>query len=256
MNHYRYFPQYLTRLCLGLVIFFASEAAAQTMNSIKAEEVAAKPFDKDFRMGVSFNIYWTKFKGSNLPQEYYAKPSLGMNVRAEYYFTSFLGIGAGFGYQQRGTGVINPDYSGGAFSHPWIVNKNGVQGDPDSTYLQKLRFNTLEFPVTVLVRTPKDVIQGVRLSAAAGIIYLYNIEANDVYQSIVDGFHKDTPVTADYVRHDLGYQFSIGADIDAGSSGTLFQLHFVYNEGLKNVFAAGQGTGTQAAYGIRLACLF
>ncbi len=244
------------RLCLGLLTLVATAASAQTMNSIKAAEATAKPFEKPFRLGASFNIYWTKFKGSDLPQEYYAKPSLGMNIRAEYYFTSFLGLGAGFGYQQRGTGVINPDYSGGAFSHPWVVNKNGVQGDPDSTYLQKIRFNTLELPVTVLLRTPKDVIKGVRLSAAAGVIYLYNIEANDVYQSIVDGFHKDTPVTADYVRHDLGYQLSFGADIDAGSGGTIFQVHFVYNEGLKNVFAQGQGTGTQMAYGIRLACLF
>lgn len=243
-------------LSLGLLTLLPLRTHAQTMNSIKAEEQPATPFDKNFRIGVSFNLYLTKFRGSDLPQEYFAKPSLGMNVRAEYYFLPFLGVGAGFGYQQRGTGVINPDYSGGAFSHPWVVNKNGVQGDPDSTYLQKIRFNTLELPVTLLLRTPKDIAKGVRLSAAAGVIYLYNIEANDVYQSIVDGFHKETPVTADYIRHDLGYQLSFGADIDAGSSGTVFQIHFVYNEGLKNVFAAGQGTGTQAAYGIRLACLF
>jgi hypothetical protein len=243
-------------LLAGLLMFPAAVAGAQTLSSIRAEESAKSPFEKNFRMGVSFNIYWTKFRGPDLPSTYYAKPSLGMNIRAEYYFTSFLGVGAGFGYQQRGTGVINPDETGGAFSHPWVVNKNGVQGDPDSTYLQKIRFNTLEFPVTVLLRTPNEVIKGVRLSAAAGLIYLYNIEANDVYQSIVDGFHKDTPVTADYVRHDLGYHFSFGADIDAGTSGTIFQLHLVYNEGLKNVFAAGQGTGTQAAYGLRLACLF
>jgi hypothetical protein len=239
-----------------LLLLLASYAGAQTMNSIKAEEAVVSPFEKNFRIGVSFNLYWTKLQGSDLPVSYFAKPSLGMNIRAEYYFNSFLGLGAGFGYQQRGTGVVNPDNSGGAFSHPWIVNKYGVQGDVDSTYLEKIRFNTLELPVTVLLRTPKEVIKGVRLSAAAGVIYMYNIEANDVFQSIVDGFHKDTPVTADYVRHDLGYQLSFGADIDAGGAGTIFQLHFVYNEGLKNVFAAGQGTGTQAAYGIRLACLF
>lgn len=241
---------------VSLLMFVASGAVAQTMNSIRAEASPKAPFEKDFRIGASFSIYWTKFTGSDLPSQYFAKPSLGMNIRAEYYFLPFLGVGAGIGYQQRGTGVINPDYSGGAFSHPWIVNKNGVQGDPDSTYAEKIRFNTIEFPVTVLLRTPKDVIKGVRLSAAAGVIYLYNIEANDVHQSIVDGFHKSTPVTADYIRHDLGYQLSIGADIDAGSSGTIFQLHLVYNEGLKNVFAAGQGTGTQVAYGLRLACLF
>lgn len=250
------FTNSLNLRLVSLFVLLATGAVAQTLNSIREEDSEKKPFDKDFRIGASFNIYWTKFTGSDLPQTYFAKPSLGMNIRAEYYFLPFLGVGAGIGYQQRGTGVINPDYSGGAFSNPWIVNKYGVQGDPDSTYAQKIRFNTIEFPVTVLFRTPKDVIKGVRLSAAAGVIYLYNIEANDVYQSIVDGFHKSTPVTADYVRHNLGYQLSLGADIDAGSSGTVFQLHLVYNEGLKNVFAAGQGTGTQVAYGLRLACLF
>jgi hypothetical protein len=226
------------------------------MNSIRAEDSIQQAATRKIRWGVSFNLYWTTLHGNNLPSKYFAKPSLGMNIRAEYYFNKWLGLGAGFGYQQRGAGIINPDNSGGAFSHPWVVNSSGVQGDVDSTYLEKLRFNTLEFPITILLRTPKEVVKGIRLSAAAGVIYLYNIEANDVYQSVIDGFHKSTPVTSQYIRHDLGYQLSAGLDIDAGGNGTMFQLHFVYNEGLGNVFAAGQGSGTQVAYGIRLACLF
>lgn len=249
--------QHTVRLLVLAVAFYGSiTTTAQTMNSIQASSPAKAPFEKPFRLGGSFNLYWTTFKGGNLPADYFAKPSLGMNLRAEYYFTSFLGVGAGFGYQQRGTGIKNTDNSGGAFSHPWIVNTHGVQGDVDSTYLEKLRFNTLEFPLTIILRTPRDVVKGVRLSGAAGIIYLYNIEANDVYQSIIDGFHKNTPVTADYVRHNWGYQVSVGADIDVGGTGTIFQLHLVYNEGLRNVFASGQGNGTQAAYGLRFAFLF
>lgn len=243
-------------LTLCCILLAAVVAHSQTMNSIKAEEFEQKPFAKKVRWGVSFNLYWTQFRGNNLPASYFAKPSLGINIRAEYYVTSFLGLGAGFGYQQRGAGIINPDNSGGAFSHPWIVTTNGVQGDVDSTYLEKLRFNTLELPVTLLLRTPKDVVKGIRISGAAGIIYMYNIEANDVFQSIVDGFHKSTDVTGQYIRHDLGFQLSAGFDIDAGGNGAVFQLHFVYNEGVGNVFAAGQGTGTQVAYGIRFACLF
>ncbi len=244
--------RFLGALCLLLPCI----SGAQTMNSIKAEDSVQMTLTKKFRWGVSMNLYWTKFHGSDLPISYYAKPSMGMNIRAEYYFNSWFGLGAGFGYQQRGTGIVNVDNSGGAFSHPWIVNQYGTQGDVDSTYLEKLRFNTLEFPLTILLKTPKDVVKGIKLSAAAGIIYIYNIEANDVYQSIVDGFHKSTDVTSQYIRHDLGYQLSAGIDIDTGGNGTLFQLHFVYNEGLGNVFAAAQGTGTQVSYGLRFACLF
>lgn len=243
-------------LSLVALLLLTFGTSAQTMKDVIADGAEKQPFDKKFRIGAGFHIYWAKFKGDNMPVAYFAKPGLGLSIRAEYYFNSFLGIGAGFGYTQRGTGVINADNSGGAFSHPWIVNKYGTQGDVDSTYLEKLRFNTLEFPLTVNLRTPKDVIKGVRLSGAVGVIYMYNIEANDVFQSIVDGFHKDMPVTSDYIRHDLGYQVSVGADIDSGGTGTVFQLHFVYTEGLGNVFAAGQGNGTQVAYGIRFTCLF
>ena len=240
----------LVLLCLSL------GAPAQTMKDVIADGKEKNPFEKKFRVGAGFQMYWSKLTGDNLPVAYYAKPSLGISIRAEYYFTSFLGVGAGFGYQQRGTGVINADQSGGAFSHPWIIDNNGNQGDPDSTYLEKLRFNTLEFPVTLNLRTPKDVIKGVRLSGAAGVIYIYNIQANDVFQSVLDGLHKDNLVTDSYIRNDLGYQLSFGAEIDSGGTGTLFQLHFVYTEGLGNVYSVGQGNGHQIAYGLRFSCLF
>jgi len=242
-------------IILWLILLSAFWANGQTRKDVVADGLEKNAFDKKFRWGISFNMYWTKLTGDNLPVQYYAKPSLGMNIRAEYYFTSFLGFGAGFGYQQRGSGVINADNSGGAFAHPWIIDKNGNQGDVDSTYLEKLRFNTLELPVTLNLRTPRDVVKGLRLSAAAGVIYIYNIQTNDVFQSVIDGLHKDKYMTDSFIRNDLGFQFSAGAEMDAGA-GTLFQLHFVYNEGLGNVYRAGQGNGHQVAYGVRLSCLF
>ena len=237
-------------------MLLSTTAFGQTLASIVAEKYEKEPFAKNFRWGVSFNMYWSKLVGDQLPVPYYGKPSLGFNIRAEYYFASFLGVGLGVGYQQRGSGIINPDNSGGAFSHPWVVNKYGTQGDPDSTYLEKLRFNSIEVPLTILLRTPKDLIRGIRPSAGVGLIYIYNIRSNDVFQSVIDGFHKDNAVTDAYIRNDLGYQLSLGADIDAGGNGTMFQLHFVYTEGLGNVYAIGQGNGHQITYGVRLSCLF
>src|SRR6185436_9547401 len=131
------------------------------------------------------------------------------NFRAEYYFNSFLGIGLGAGYQQRGAGITNQDNTGGAFAHPWI-DADGVTGDPDSTYLERLRFNTLEFPLTILLRTPKDVWKGLRVSAAAGPTLIHVMSVNQTYQSIVDGFHPYHWVSDNYIHNDLGYQVSIG----------------------------------------------
>lgn len=205
---------------------------------------------KKFRWGVSHNIYWTSIKGDNLPDKYIFKPSLGFNLRAEYYFNSFLGVGAGLGYQQRGAAVVNPDYSGGAFSHPWVY----PLGDPDSTYREKLRFNTVEVPVTILLRTPKDVIKGVRLSAAAGVILIHMSRVNNPFLDVEGGLHSVNFVTPDYLQNDLGYQFSAGAEINAGS--TVLQVHWVVSRGGKNIYAAGQGDGRQVATGLRVSWLF
>ena len=243
-------------IALLSLMLITSVGYAQSKQSILAEATDKSPFEKKFRWGVSYNMYWSKLVGNNLPVEYYAKPSVGFNFRAEYYFTSFIGLGIGVGYQQRGSGIINPDNSGGAFSHPWVVNKYGIQGDPDSTYLEKLRFNTIEVPLTLLLRTPKDLIKGLRPSLGAGLIYIYNIRTNDVFQSVIDGFHKDSAVTDAYIRNDFGYQLSLGTDIDVGGTGTIFQIHFVYTAGMGNVYAQGQGDGHQITYGVRLSCLF
>jgi len=225
--------------------------SAQDKETILAEGDSREIFEKKFRWGISYHQYWSTITGDNLPKNYFLKPSLGFNIRAEYYFNSFLGIGAGFGVQQRGAGVINQDNYGGSFSHPWIK----PNGDIDSTYTQKLRFNTLEVPLTLLLRTPKNVIKGVRLSAAAGIIYIHNYQTNDVWVDVGTGNHLDNFVTDDYTRNDLGYQISFGPEINAGES-NLIQVHFVYTQGTKNIYAVGQGEGRQVTLGVRVAWLF
>ena len=176
---------------------------------------------------------------------------MGFNIRAEYYPLPFLGVGAGIGYQQRGAGIINPDNYGGSFAHPWV--KPNPQ-DTDSTHAEKLRVNSIELPLTLLLRTPKDVIKGIRLSAEAGVIWIHNVRTNNIWLDVVGGNHEDHFVTDMYVKDDFGYQLSFGPDINAGS--TVFQVHAVYTRGMKNVYAAGQGDGRQTTIGLRVAWLF
>ncbi|MBL7851033.1 MAG: outer membrane beta-barrel protein [Cyclobacteriaceae bacterium] len=239
-----------------LLLLMTPTLIAQTMNSVKQENQPEQLHAKNLHWGVAVQLLWTTLDGPALPESYYTKPSLGIGLRAEYYFLPFLGMSAGVGFQQRGAGIINPDHTGGAYSHPLTLDIHGNQGDPDSTHLQKLRFNTLELPVSLLLQTPNEIIEGIRLSASVGVIYIYHFEANLVFESVSDGDHYVQPVTPAYLRHDLGYQLSAGVDINIAETGSRFQVHYLYNAGLGNVYAADQGQGRQVAYGIRLTCLF
>ena len=239
-------------------MFLSGEGVAQQKlkEKILSDGELTSIFDKKFHWGVSLNIYTSTIEGQQVEDSYFLKPSLGGTLRAEYYFNSFLGVGLGAGYQQRGAGIYNVDVSGGAFSHPWITNDLGQVGNLDSTTLERIRFNSLEFPITILLRTPKDVFQGMRVSGAVGPTLIHTMSVNRTYQSIVDGFHPYNWVTDNYVRNDLGLQASIGADIDSGGGKSVFQVHFVYTTGFTNVYANNQGNVTQVTYGVRLAWMF
>lgn len=239
--------------CLTTLLFFiliSHETLSQSKESILAEGDVKNMFDKNFRWGISWNQYWSTIKGSNLPETYFAKPSVGFNLRAEYYPLSFIGIGAGFGVQQRGAGVITPDNYGGSFTHPWEPNY-----DPDSTYRLRLRMNTIEVPITLLLRTPMDVVKGVRLSGALGVVWIKNDYVKTFFNKPEDGFHTITDVSKDYAANDLGIQASIGADINAAEA-CIFQVHFVYSKGTKNIYKTGSGDGRSETYGVRVAWLF
>jgi hypothetical protein len=242
-------PFLLIGTLLGMLI--VQDMRAQESEQILAEGENKPIFEKKLRWGISHNIYLSSIEGNNLPADYYYKPSLGFNLRLEYYPISFLGVGMGFGVQQRGTGIINQDKYGAPYSHPWVQ----PSGDVDSTYIEKLRFNTLELPISLLLRTPGDVIKGMRLSGSAGIIFIHSYQANDVWVDVAGGNHLDHFVTDDYLRNDLGYQFTFGTDINAGDS-NIIQVHFVYSRGLNNIYAAGQGEGQQVTLGLRVAWLF
>lgn len=225
-----------------------------TKEEILNEGKIGNVFYDKFRWGFSYNFLWGTIVGDDLPDNYFVKPNVGFNVRAEYYPVSFLGLGAGFGYQQRGAGIYNVDVTGGGFSHPWVDPVFGDRGDPDSTHLERLRFKTWELPVTILLRTPKDVFKDIRLSGAVGIVWIHTTLVNDVFMDIVGGMHDNEYITNQYQKNMLGYQVSFGADINAGDS-NVFQVHLVYNKTMKNIYAAGQGDGRLVNLGVRVAWL-
>jgi Outer membrane protein beta-barrel domain len=206
------------------------------------DELIIEPFVKKFRWGVTSNFYFTTITGDNLPATYFSKPSLGFNIRAEYFFKQYIGLGVGAGFQQRGTGIINPD------------NVKGL-GNTDSTNLERLRFNTIEVPISLLLRTPKDIVKGVRLSGTFGLVPLINFESNDVFSSPTDGNHMVTPVSDQYQKSDLLYQFSLGPDINAGNLG-IFRVHFVYSKGTSNVYSNDIKKGYNQSLGFQVSWLF
>jgi len=220
-------------------------------DKINADGIYHNAFEKKFRAGVSLNMYWSSVIGNDLPEAYFWKPSLGSTINARYNFREWIGLSAGVGFQQSGGGILNHDVTGGAFSHPWIVNKFGQRGDPDSTYLQKLRFNNIDIPILLELRTKRDVIQqGWRLSGSIGVDIMRTQKVNKIWQSIIDGFHDDHYVTQNYVRNDLGIMAALGFDVDAGS-GQMFQVQLVWMKGTKNIYKVDPGEGFNSYRGIK-----
>ena len=249
--------------CAFLLLAFFPQAVwsqQKLKEKIIDEGNSRLPFAKKFRWGINYSQYWSTITGE-AQGSYFIKPSIGAGLRAEYYFNSFIGVGLGVAFQQRGAGINHTDVTGGAYAHPWIFvdTPQGYRsGDPDSTHLDRLRFSTLEMPLTLLLRTPKDIFQeGMRLSAGVGPTLIHTSRVNQTFQSVIDGSHPYNWVTDNYIRNDLGYQVSLGADIDSGGGGkSIFQIHFVYTQGLSNVFAKGQADGRQTTFGVRFSWLF
>ena len=220
-------------------------------DKITEDGVYRSAFQKKFRAGVALNMFWSSVVGNNLPETYFWKPSLGGVLHARYNFKEWIGVSAGVGFQQSGGGIINQDISGGAFSHPWIVNKFGVRGDPDSTHLQKLRFNNIDIPLLLELRTPMDILQpGWRLSGSVGVDIMRTQKVNKIWQSIVDGFHDDHYVTENYIKTDLGLMAALGFDVDSGS-GQMFQCQFVWMKGTKNIYKVDSGDGRNSYMGVK-----
>lgn len=234
-----------------LFLFAAGLAAAQNYKPLaytppkeahRKDSVQRKIF-----FGVSLQQYWGKFLDSNYPKPVFWKPCLGISARIEYYPVPWIGVGVGVGIQQRGTGLINPDKSGTSF---------GASGNPsetDSTHLERIRSATLEMPMTLLARSPFEIVKNVRLSGSLGIVFLRVVSVQDVWLSPADGNHKKTDISDQFNSNGLGFFASAGPEICADK--TRFQLHFVYSKSVSNIYKTDYHAkwGTM---GIRLAWLF
>ncbi|QHT66881.1 PorT family protein [Rhodocytophaga rosea] len=222
-------------------LFIAMQNSYAQLDSLNKREIQFKKF----YWGIQLNNLWSSVEG-NTP-EYFYKPSLGYFIKGEYYFTPFLGISVGAGYQQRGTGVINRN------------KEEVVLGTPDSTYRERLRFNYLDIPILLILRTPKPIAGGdVRLVGSFGIIPQKLISARDYFHSVEDGFHKITEVTENIQKNDMALTASVGAELYAGSN--LFQVRLVGQWGTKSVYNNATlypgYSGKNRVYGVQIAFMF
>lgn len=235
-----------TRIVMLLVLIASVQAIAQqtiVVDSFKLRSI----WEKKFFLGFTLDNCLVTIKGTNMPQEYFWKPAIGMTLKTEYYFHKNVGITIGVGYQQKGGGIISPDN----------VSYTQNLGDPDSTHRARIKFNVIQVPVALVLRS-NQLVKGLRLQASFGIIPTKIASAKYVFMSIEDGFHKIEMQSERYYKSDLPLFASVGADINAGNS-CVFQAHLIASWGKKNVYnptAFPGANGTNNLVGIRLACLF
>ncbi|TAF64814.1 MAG: PorT family protein [Cytophagales bacterium] len=236
-------------LLLGIFsLLFWGNIHAQNFPFDTAQSNNKSIYDKKILIGLQFNQSFTSLNIGEQPRAYFFKPSIGIGLRLNYYFAKKWGLAIGIDYQQRGTGVKNPDFEGGL-------------GNPDSTNRERLRFNCLEIPIHLLYRSASPIFknQNMRWSLFVGIAPSYNLQASDVFHSIEDGFHQVVYVTDLYARFDAIAQMGIGLEFQAGY-GTLFQLHLIGNLGLLNVYNSeitfGKYSARNSAFGLRLGFMF
>ena len=230
-------------LVVLVVVAISNQVAAQTAFP---PEKYRRSFDQKFRIGTTLNVLWTSVEGKSLPTQYFTKPSVGIFLVAEYYFKPVIGISVGAGFQQLGAGIVT------------IVKQPVATPSLDSTYRTRLRFNTFAFPISLHLRTPKDVIvKGWRLGGAVSLIPVINTASNQVYNSLEPSLYNldnTKNVSSLYFKNDLLYQIAIGPEIEAGTG--ILKFQFVYTVGTTNVYSSNQGNGTNQAYGFRVGYLF
>lgn len=232
----------LALLLVGIATMTNAQSTSQS--SFDTALVKKSRWDKKFFWGVSFNTSWAKITGTNLPNEYFWRPTTGASLRAEYFFHKNIGISVGIQYQQRGSGIITPDFV-------------KTLGDPDSTYRARIKMVTLEVPICLVLRSG-EIIQGVRFQASGGISPVHNFESKFTQFSVEDGFHVKIVQNERYYKNDLAFIASAGIDINAANA-TIFQIHFYGSWGTKNVFntnAFPNADGRSNVLGFRLGWMF
>lgn len=200
---------------------------------------------KKFYWGITFSQNFSQIKYDSDTITYFRKPSLAGGMRFEYYPIEFLGISVGFNYAQRGAGIkVRDDVKD--------------LGDPDSTNRTRLRFNTLDFPIQLVFRSP-FITERWRLHAGIGIAPVINFKTNRVFHSVEDGFHLEENQSGLYFKSDFDINFSLGVNIDV-TGAAILQVHLVGGMGTANIYNSaatfGNATGKNNYFGLRLAALF
>ncbi len=202
-----------------------------------------EPKEDKFRWGFTFLNVWSNVEG--ITPETFNKPSVGGNVKVEYYLADFIGITGGIGYQQRGYGAILPDTG---FAAPSI-----------NTYRNRIRMNSIEFPIGLILKTPKPIAGGSTwIMGSIGVSPLYMFEANDVYLSVEDGFHVVKDVTRSFNQSDMPIFISIGPEID--TSAGFLQVQLIGSFGTSEVYSNENNpkgySGKNRYLGFAIGCTF
>ena len=225
-----------------LMAGMATAASAQI--SFDTAQVKKSIWDKKFYWGVTFNNSWATIKGTDLPNNYFWKPSVGTSIRTEYFFHKNIGVSIGLQYQQKGSGIITPDF-------------DKTLGDPDSTYRARIKLHALEVPISIIVRSG-EVIKNTRFQASIGIAPMRNFKSKFVQYSVEDGFHVMELRNGEYYKGDLSFTASGGININAGNS-CIFQIHFYGTWGTKNVYNTDfypNASGKTKVVGMRFGWMF
>ena len=189
----------------------------------KPTEVSTRTpyFERKVVVGFAVNNSWSCYSDL-LKDSAFFRPSLGFHIKTNYFFKPYIGISLGAGLQQRGMGIYTPDLD------------NSI-GNPDSTGRLRYRTTTIDLPVQLILRSPKDIFPGTRLSMGLGVNFSYIYKAQRIWKSVDDGFHQPSNITANYDKLDIPIRINVGFDIDAGP-GCLFRLHLVGEMGNKFIY--------------------
>jgi len=213
----------MKKLMILLFAAFSTGASAQIDTSkVKSFQYGTSRFEKKFLLGASFNNGWSRYMEFD-DDEVFTKPDLGLYLKAEYYFSSRIGLAFMIGHQQLGTGIITPD------SDP------GIFGSPDSTYRLRIRTNNISIPFTIQFRTEKEIFPNGKLSGGIGIAPKIVYDGKSIFHSIEDGFHDKIDITSQFTKFDYPVRLNLGMDINAGNA-CLFRVNFLAEYGFVKMY--------------------
>lgn len=214
---------------------------------MQAQEYDSTFFDKKpWRFGFVFQQSWSTIVGSDLPDTYFAKPSTGGGFQAEYQWKKNWLLGVGLNFQQRGAGIITPDY-------------DQSLGNPDSTHRFRVRLNFIDVPLSVRWRASKHwLIKGTRPTVGVSLVPGFNFNSDNIRISVEDGFDSVTDLNDHFNKFDVSASAYTGLDFAA--IGTLFQVQLFGNVGALNPYSSSgmysRASGRNILFGLRVGALF